>query len=146
MGSDISSAQAGSSVATAEAKTPPTEQAAPGYERPKPGADRAATARPLDLAPLRADATGGEAGNMDLLLDVPVPVVAQLGSTELRIRDILRLAPGAVVELNKLAGEPVDLFVRGQLFAQGEVVIVDDSFAIRVTKIMNPNERHETGA
>jgi len=143
MGSDISSAQAGSPTATAEVKSPSTEQAAPGYERPKPGA---AAARPLDLAPLRPDATSGEAGNMDLLLDVPVPVVAQLGSTELRIRDILRLAPGAVIELNKLAGEPVDLFVRGQPFAQGEVVIVDESFAIRVTKILNPNARNETGA
>jgi flagellar motor switch protein FliN/FliY len=80
---------------------------------------------------------------MDLLLDVPVPVVAQLGSTEMRIREILRLTPGSVVALDKLAGEPVDLFVRGQLFAQGEVVIVDESFGIRVTKIVSRNDNEK---
>ena len=110
------------------------EPAAPGYERPK------AAVRPHDLAPLSPAAAAGEAGNMDLLMDVSVPVVAQLGSTEMRIRDILRLTPGSVVALDKLAGEPVDLFVRGQLFAQGEVVIVDESFGIRVTKIVSRTE------
>ena len=110
------------------------EPAAPGYERPK------APVRPHDLAPLSPAAAAGEAGNMDLLMDVSVPVVAQLGSTEMRIRDILRLTPGSVVALDKLAGEPVDLFVRGQLFAQGEVVIVDESFGIRVTKIVSRTE------
>ena len=69
-----------------------------------------------------------------------MPVVAHLGSTEMRIRDILRLVPGSIVELDKLAGEPVDLFVRGKLFAQGEVVIVDESFGVRVTKIVEHKE------
>ena len=145
MASDASAAQAATATATVEAKPASPEQTPPGYERPKPGADRAAL-RPHDLVPLRPSGAAGEAGNMDLLLDVSVPVVAQLGATEMRIREILRLAPGAVVELDKLAGEPVDLFVRGQLFAQGEVVIVDDSFGIRVTKILNPNEHNEPGA
>jgi flagellar motor switch protein FliN/FliY len=118
----------------AAASAPQAEPAAAGYERPK------TAVRPHDLAPLNPGASAGEPGNMDLLLDVPVPVVAQLGSTEMRIRDILRLTPGSVVALDKLAGEPVDLFVRGQLFAQGEVVIVDESFGIRVTKIVSRNE------
>ena len=116
------------------ASASPAEPAAAGYERPK------ATVRPHDLAPLNPASGAVEAGNMDLLLDVSVPVIAQLGSTEMRIRDILRLTPGSVVALDKLAGEPVDLFVRGQLFAQGEVVIVDESFGIRVTKIVSRNE------
>jgi flagellar motor switch protein FliN/FliY len=116
------------------ASAPQAEPAAAGYERPK------TAVRPHDLAPLNPGASAGEPGNMDLLLDVPVPVVAQLGSTEMRIREILRLTPGSVVALDKLAGEPVDLFVRGQLFAQGEVVIVDESFGIRVTKIVSRNE------
>jgi flagellar motor switch protein FliN/FliY len=116
------------------AAAPKTEPAAAGYERPK------ASVRSHDLAPLNAALATGEAGNMDLLMEVSVPVVAQLGSTEMRIRDILRLTPGSVVALDKLAGEPVDLFVRGQLFAQGEVVIVDESFGIRVTKIVSRND------
>ena len=116
------------------ASAPQAEPAAAGYERPK------ATVRTHDLAPLNPASAAGEAGNMDLLLDVSVPVLAQLGSAEMRIRDILRLSPGSVVALDKLAGEPVDLFVRGQLFAQGEVVIVDESFGIRVTKIVSRSE------
>jgi len=123
--------QSANDTAAAAPQAPP---AAPGYERPK------ATVRPHDLPPLNPASAAGEAGNMDLLMDVSVPVVAQLGSTEMRIREILRLTPGSVVALDKLAGEPVDLFVRGQLFAQGEVVIVDESFGIRVTKIVSRND------
>jgi flagellar motor switch protein FliN/FliY len=124
---------------------PPKEEQTPAaatatYERPK------ASVRPHDLSPLKEAPAGGEGGNIDLLMDVSVPIVAQLGSTEMRIREILRLTPGAVVELNKLAGEPVDLLVRGQLFAQGEVVVVDESFGIRVTKIVSPGERSESTA
>jgi flagellar motor switch protein FliN/FliY len=96
-----------------------------------------------DLAPLQEGPSNGEAGNIDLLLDVSVPITAQLGATEMRIRDVLRLVPGSIVELDKLAGDPVDLFVRGKLIAQGEVVVVDESFGIRVTKIVTPNERME---
>ena len=132
MGSETAGNPQNSNDTAASATRP--EPAAPGYERPK------TAVKPHNLAPLSAPAATGEAGNMDLLLDVSVPVVAQLGSTEMRIRDILRLTPGSVVALDKLAGEPVDLFVRGQIFAQGEVVIVDESFGIRVTKIVSRNE------
>lgn len=107
---------------------------AAAYDRPKP---RAASSAP-DGA--------GEPANLDLLMDVSVPVVAQLGSTNMRIRDILRLTPGSIVELDKLAGEPVDLFVRGQLFAQGEVVVVDENFGIRVTKIISPDSRTDAAS
>jgi len=78
----------------------------------------------------------GEPSNIDLLMDVSVPVVAQLGATEIRIKDVLELLPGSIVELEKLAGEPVDLLVRGQPFAQGEVVVVDENFGVRITKIV----------
>jgi len=83
----------------------------------------------------------GDAANMGLLLDVAVPVYVQLGSTEMRIQEILRLGPGSVVELDKLAGEPVDLFVRGKLLAQGEVVVVDENFGIRVTAVVDPDRQ-----
>jgi len=99
-----------------------------------------------DLSPLTARATTGEAGNIDLLMDVAVPVVAQIGSTEMKIKDILKLLHGSIVELDKLAGEPVDLLVRGQLFAQGEVVVVNDSFGVRVTQILAPKKQENTNA
>ena len=94
-----------------------------------------------NLSPLAENAHEGEGGNIELLMDVSVPVVAQLGGAEMQIRDILDLVPGSIIELDKLAGDPVDLYVRGKLFAQGEVVVVDDSFGIRVTKIVNPEAK-----
>ena len=97
-----------------------------------------------DLSPLTARATTGEAGNIDLLMNVAVPVVAQIGSTEMKIKDILKLLHGSIVELDKLAGEPVDLLVRGQLFAKGEVVVVNDSFGVRVTQILTPRKQENT--
>jgi flagellar motor switch protein FliN/FliY len=106
----------------------PSEEAA--YQPPK------GAVRNHDLSPLTGAPVAGEGSNMDLLMDVSVPIVAQLGATEARIRDILRMAPGSIVELDKLAGEPVDLLVRGQLFAQGEVVVVDDTFGVRITQIV----------
>jgi len=110
----------------------------------------AATSEPAEavrehgLDPLQAASLSGQGSNIDLLMDVSVPVVAQLGSTEIRIKDILQLLPGSIVELEKLAGEPVDLLVRGQAFAQGEVVVVDENFGVRITKILTPAERVET--
>ena len=99
-----------------------------------------------DLSPLTARATTGEAGNIDLLMDVAVPVVAQIGATEMKIKDILKLLHGSIVELDKLAGEPVDLLVRGQPFAKGEVVVVNDSFGVRVTQILTPRKQEDTNA
>ena len=135
-----------------EKKANATDAAAPGASADKEQTAAAAVAeaggeeevREHDLPPLTEAAPGGEAGNIGLLLDVSVPVVAQLGSAEMCIRDILRLLPGSIVELSKLAGEPVDLLVRGKLFAQGEVVVVDESFGIRITKIVAPQERVES--
>jgi len=93
------------------------------------------------LDPLDGGPQEGAAGNMDLLMDVSVPVVAQLGETEVRIKEILKLLPGSVIELDKLAGEPVEVLVRGQRFAQGEVVVVDENFGVRITKILTPGDR-----
>jgi flagellar motor switch protein FliN/FliY len=82
-----------------------------------------------------------EASGLDLLHDVDLNVKIELGRTSMFVEDVLRLSEGSVVELDKLAGDPVDLFVRGKLFAQGEVVVVDESFGIRVTKILDPSEK-----
>jgi flagellar motor switch protein FliN/FliY len=73
---------------------------------------------------------------MDLLLDVPVQVMVEVGRARMRLREILELAPGSVVSLDKRDGEPVDLRVNGTLVARGEVVLVEDSYGIRITEIL----------
>ncbi len=79
--------------------------------------------------------------NIDMLLDVKMPISIELGRTDMAISDLLALGPGSVVELNKLAGEPVDLLVNNVVIAKGEVVVVDENFGVRVTLLMSPEER-----
>ncbi|OHC69106.1 MAG: flagellar motor switch protein FliN [Rhodocyclales bacterium GWA2_65_20] len=90
--------------------------------------------------------TGGTAkaappGDFDLILDIPVSLNVELGRTKISIRNLLQLAHGSVVELDGLAGEPMDVLVNGTLIAQGEVVVVNDKFGIRLTDIITPQER-----
>lgn len=80
-------------------------------------------------------------GNIQLLLDVPLQITAELGRATMTIKDVLELGPGSVIELNKLAGEAVDLLVNGKLVAQGEVVVVDENFGVRITNIIGPEAR-----
>ncbi|MFQ5499011.1 MAG: flagellar motor switch protein FliN [Candidatus Zixiibacteriota bacterium] len=82
-----------------------------------------------------------EPKNIDLLMDVNLPVSIELGRTKMSISDILALGPGSVVELSKLAGEPVDLLVNYKIVARGEVVVVDENFGVRVTQLLTPEER-----
>ncbi len=89
------------------------------------------------------DAATGYAAHIDLLLDVPLTVSVELGRKKLTIREILDFVPGSLLELDKLAGEPVDLMVNGRLFAQGEVVVIDENFGVRITSIISPKERLE---
>jgi flagellar motor switch protein FliN len=77
---------------------------------------------------------------MGMVLDIELPISIELGRTSMLIRDIVKLAPGSIVELDKLSGEPVDLFVNSRLFARGEVVVVDENFAVRVTHLVTPSE------
>jgi flagellar motor switch protein FliN/FliY len=81
------------------------------------------------------------AGNLDLIMDVTVPVNVSVGSVRKSISEILALGPGHVVDLERLAGDPVDLLVNGKLIARGEVVVVDDRYGMRITEIMTPRER-----
>lgn len=87
----------------------------------------------LDLAELRSE--------MGLVLDIELPITIELGRTSMLIRDIVKLAPGSIVELDKLSGEPVDLFVNNKKFARGEVVVVDENFAVRITELVTVDER-----
>lgn len=80
-------------------------------------------------------------GNLDMILDIPVSLTVELGRTKIAIRSLLQLAQGSVVELDGLAGEPMDVLVNGCLIAQGEVVVVNDKFGIRLTDIITPSER-----
>lgn len=86
-------------------------------------------------------ATPGEMRDFDVILDIPVQMTVELGRTKISIRSLLQLAHGSVVELDGLAGEPLDVLVNGTLIAQGEVVVVNDKFGIRLTDIVTPTER-----
>ena len=79
--------------------------------------------------------------NLDLILDISVPVSVELGRTTMLIKDILALSQGSIVELDRVAGTPVDLLVRGKLLAQGEVVVVDENFGLKITNICGSEER-----
>ena len=84
---------------------------------------------------------GGTPRNLDLLLDVPLEVTVEIGRTRLAIRDLLQLGQGSVVELAKLAGEPLDVLINGRPIARGEAVMVNDKFGVRLTDVASPSER-----
>lgn len=90
---------------------------------------------------LSEPASSPETRNIDILMDVNLPVTIELGRTKMSISDILGLGSGSVVELNKLAGEPVDVLVNYKIVAKGEVVVIDENFGVRITQLMTPEER-----
>lgn len=103
---------------------------------------QSASARPAPFPSLEPEPGALPASpNLDLILDIPVTLSVELGHTKMQIRNLLQLAQGSVVELDRLAGEPMDVLVNGCLIAQGEVVVVNDKFGIRLTDIVSPAER-----
>jgi len=102
-----------------------------------------AAAQPANIFPrLQPGAPIGDgAQDLDLILDIPVALTVELGRTRIPIKHILQLAQGSVIELEALAGEPMDVLVNGCLIAQGEVVVVNEKFGIRLTDIVTPSER-----
>jgi flagellar motor switch protein FliN/FliY len=103
-----------------------------------------ATAEPVAASvfqPLSGITAPGTKNDIDLILDIPVQLTVELGRTKIAIKNLLQLAQGSVVELDGLAGEPMDVLVNGCLIAQGEVVVVNDKFGIRLTDIITPSER-----
>ena len=104
--------------------------------------EQAAPAQFANFAAASAGVAGAGAGNdLNMILDIPVQLTVELGRTRIPIKHILQLAQGSVVELETLAGEPMDVLVNGYLIAQGEVVVVNDKFGIRLTDIVTPSER-----
>ena len=95
-----------------------------------------------DLSP-NAAGGGGQEMNLQLILDVSVTLALEVGRAKMSVRDLLQLAPGAVVELDRLAGEPLDVLVNGVRIARGEVVVVNEKFGIRLTDVVSETERME---
>ena len=93
------------------------------------------------LEELTAEETDGVARDIDFLLDIPLVVTVELGRTKMLINDLLQLGQGSVIELEKLAGEPMEILINGKLVARGEVVVVNEKFGIRLTDIISPTER-----
>lgn len=83
----------------------------------------------------------GQIANMDMILDIPLTVSVELGRMKMMVKDLLQLSQGAVVELEKLAGEPMEILVNGRLIARGEAVVVNDKFGVKLTDIVSPSER-----
>ena len=97
--------------------------------------------QPVQFAPVASGGAAQEKSNLNLLLDVPLQISVELGSTRMRIKEILELGMGSIVELDRLAGEPVDVLVNGKIFAKGEVVVIDENFGIKITDIVSPVDR-----
>ena len=91
--------------------------------------------------PLRDSAAGVGDVNLDMILDVPVTLAMEVGRTRISIRNLLQLNQGSVVELDRAAGEPLDVFVNGTLVAHAEVVVINEKFGIRLTDVISPAER-----
>lgn len=110
----------------------PGKQAVPGYPR-------------ADFAPLDEDAKASSGRdtelNLDLILDVPVSLSMEVGRVRIPIRNLLQLNQGSVVELDRAAGEPLDVYVNGTLIAHGEVVVVNEKFGVRLIDVVSPSER-----
>ena len=125
--------------ATPAAGTAPASEAADDDRRlhavPVP------VAQPVTFPSLDDASAAPGAGDIGLLLDVPLQVTVELGRTQLRIRNVLELVPGSIVELDKLAGEPVDVLVNGKQIARGEVVVIDEEFGVRITDVASQAKR-----
>jgi flagellar motor switch protein FliN/FliY len=117
----------------------------PGYQQPPPGY-RAPPMQNIDVQQANFQSFTEaypeiDKNNISLIMDVPLQVTVELGRTEKYIREVLEFSPGSIIELDKLAGEPVDVIVNGKKVAKGEVVVIDESFGVRITDIVQPSHR-----
>jgi len=131
------------------AATAPTEEDAMAAEwaaalaesKPEPASEVQDTPTPVQFNTLSNNGGLAAGNDINMILDIPVQLTVELGRTRIPIKHILQLAQGSVVELETLAGEPMDVLVNGYLIAQGEVVVVNEKFGIRLTDIVTPSER-----
>jgi flagellar motor switch protein FliN/FliY len=152
----VQAAQPAAYVAPAPAVAPPVHHvppmaaAPPGYAAQMPsypqtlggGVNRNVNVNPVQFANFQGGGFAqAEETNLNLLLDIPLKVTVELGRTQKQIKDILELSQGSIIELDKLAGEPVDILVNNKLIAKGEVVVIDENFGVRVTDIVSQWDR-----
>ena len=104
-------------------------------------ADADAAVSAVELDEFDTDAKSGPNPELELILDIPVSISMEVGRTSITIRNLLQLNQGSVIELDRLAGEPLDVLVNGTLIAHGEVVVVNEKFGIRMTDVISPTER-----
>jgi flagellar motor switch protein FliN/FliY len=132
IGADSDEAPADDRAAAPEEQGGDTGANAPGDETAPASAE---------FQQLEPDNTESGEVNLDAIMDVPVTIAMEIGRTRINIRNLLQLNQGSVVELDRLAGEPMDVLVNGTLIAQGEVVVVNDRFGIRLTDVISPADR-----
>ncbi|HAI20832.1 MAG TPA: flagellar motor switch protein FliN [Clostridiales bacterium UBA8153] len=113
----------------------------PGPAAPRRAAHGPVSIRPPAFEPLQAGPVRPGGTNLDLLLDVPLQVTVELGRTRRSVKEVLALGIGSVLDIEKLAGEAVEVLVNGKLVARGEVVVIDDNFGVRITDILSPQDR-----
>ncbi len=122
-------------MAAAENERPASDSVIPS------GSTTAPAPQAANFPKLEEGKSEGEPRNLDLILDIPMTISVQLGATKMMIKDLLQLGQGSVVELEKLAGEPLDVLVNQKLVARGEVVVVNEKFGIRLTDVVSAVER-----
>jgi flagellar motor switch protein FliN len=127
--------RASSRSAVEDYEFPPAGRRAPGGMDPQ----QARPMSPEDFSGLNAPSSDDM--NLNMILDVPVTIAMEIGRSKISIRNLLQLNQGSVVELDRLAGEPLDVMVNGTLIAHGEVVVVNEKFGIRLTDVISPSER-----
>ncbi|MBU8638307.1 flagellar motor switch phosphatase FliY [Bacillus pumilus] len=128
--------------AAPQTQSAPAQQAAPPKRQAKPK-----PAAPVNVAPVEFEAfsepqhSTNQLGNLDMLMDIPLSITVELGRTQRSVKEVLELSAGSIIELDKLAGEPVDILVNKRIVAKGEVVVIDENFGVRVTDILSQSER-----
>ncbi len=110
-------------------------------EQPRPDSEQVAGQLETSANDGGSSAQGEDAPQLDVILDIPVTVSMEVGATRMPIRKLLQLNQGSVIELERMAGEPLDVLVNGTLIAHGEVVVVNEKFGIRMTDVISPSER-----
>ena len=126
---------------TSKSDEPPQPAAPFGAPDMGAGFQQPVSVKPVEFSPLTPGPRTEVQGNIEVLLDIPLNLTVELGRTTKTIKEILELSTGAVVELQKLAGESVELLVNNKLIAKGEVVVIDENFGIRITSIISREER-----
>lgn len=115
------------------------EEGKPSAEKPAPQEEVVIQDVQFDL--IRPQQPTGQSNKIDLLLDVTLPISVQLGKTSMTIQELLEIGPGSVIELDKIVGSPVEILANNKTIAQGEVVVVDENFGVRITSLISPSER-----